>query len=78
MQELTWKHEWCPRILLWCSMQAHQHPWQVGVPRWTCSACTQGILELPVHTLNHPVALRMVGSSEHVLDAQALAGGHPQ
>jgi|LakMenEpi03Aug12_release.lakeMendotaPanAssembly.Ray.scaffolds.fasta_scaffold850377_1 hypothetical protein len=59
-------------------MQAHQHPGQMGVPRWARSTCTQGILELPVHALNHPIALRIVTSSEYVLDSQARAGGRPQ
>ncbi len=36
------------------------------------------LFDLPEHALYHPVALRMVGSGKHVLDAQACAATWPQ
>jgi hypothetical protein len=37
-----------------------------GLPRRVCTTRTQGIFDLPVHMFHHPVALRVVGSGEHV------------
>jgi len=39
---------------------------------------TQGVFELPVNSLNHPVGLRMVSGSELALDAELLAKAGPE